>query len=110
MRSAGTPQQERVDNMMALAVHAQYESTRCVGEREEVCLGYWVIDEDWGALAPGDKIALVAYVETGIAFTPFDWQARQPDMDSDYDIATTRWVDEDGNEAGMMDGLPVRLG
>ncbi len=109
MTSAYTPQQERAEDTRALPEHAHYDLVRCVGDGEEVGLGYWVVDRDWGALGAGARIASVEYSMTGIAFTPCDWQASPPDMDDDDDIASTRWADADGHEAIMMDGLPVKL-
>jgi len=108
MQSAYTPKQERVDDLRLLSLYADFKPVRYVGENEECGLGYWVINRQWGALAEGDEIACVTYADTGIAFTPIDWQAPQPDMDDDREIAETDWIDEDGNGAIIMDGLPVK--
>lgn len=42
----------------------------------------------------------------GTMLTPEDWQAPQPDVWSDDDIAATRWVDAYGRLAIIIDGLP----
>lgn len=56
-----------------------------------------------------DEIELtiaVFWYETGTYFTTIDWQGQQP---QEWDeIADYRWIDADGGDAIMFDGLPVK--
>lgn len=51
-------------------------------------------------------VAVIAYPD-GAQFTPSDWQGEQPQDAGD--IARWRWVDEDGRDAVMFEGMPRKF-
>ena len=55
------------------------------------------------------EVGPLAVIEADtMQFTPLDWQSEQPA--SVEDVALVHWVDESGNDATMINGLPyVRL-
>lgn len=56
---------------------------------------------------PGMSIVAVVAFEDGTQFTPRDWQGEQPA--SPADIEQWEWVDEHGQDAVMLSGLPRRF-
>jgi len=51
------------------------------------------------------EVAAVRYAD-GTTFTVGDWDGIQPDMTDDSDILDAWWVDADGRDAIMLNGLP----
>jgi hypothetical protein len=54
----------------------------------------------------GVRFAVIEYPD-GVIFTPWDWQGQQPK--SPDEIEEYKWVDDKGNEAIMLNGLPRKL-
>lgn len=75
---------------------AQLRRIRIIGDAQ-VGLGYI-------ATTVGE-VAAIRYAD-GTTFTSGDWDWSQPDMTDDGDIADAWWVDADGRDAVMLDGLP----
>jgi hypothetical protein len=51
------------------------------------------------------EVAAVRYAD-GTMFTSGDWDSPQPNLTDDGDILDAWWVDADGRDAMMLDGLP----
>ena len=78
-------------------------------ELDGASTGYWELQEDWNALNEGRCVAAIRYWTSGIEMVTYDWQASQPDMTDAEDIADWEWVDVDGFQVTMVDGMPVRF-
>lgn len=68
-------------------------------ESDDYEFGHFAVDEGPSA------VAYVHYWHTNRTFTTADWQGQQP-QDFD-DIPQYNWVDDDGNDAMIFQGLPT---
>jgi len=68
-----------------------------VRREQDADLGYMLTDVG--------RVAVIIY-DDGTVLTPTDWQAPQPSVLDDDDIAQVRWVDDYGRLAIIIDGQP----
>lgn len=90
-----------IDSITGEEIEGTFEDKKELDE--QTSFGIFTADDD-GELA-GYSMAYVVYHQSGIMFTTFDWQGTQPE--SVEEIPDYRWVDQDGNQAIILDGLPV---
>lgn len=62
---------------------------------------------EWTPDGFSSPVSIIRYHDTGLVFTPWDWQDVQPQTAED--IAETKWSDPNGRVAIIMDGWPVML-
>ncbi len=76
------------NELLELEAHAVFEVARRIDEDE---IGYYVVMAPYNALTEGQRIAAIRYKDGGPVLLPSNWQAKQPDMLDDWEIATTPW-------------------
>jgi hypothetical protein len=76
---------------------------RTLAEREgEVSMVEWTPEE------LSYPVSIIRYDNTGLVFTPFDWEGPQPQTQDE--IADISWMDWMGRPAIILDGWPTVIG